>query len=556
MALINKKMLLACWSINNPYWIINQAYHIPLRKIFKEVVNFDPQEETYKYGKKIMNQKFLDLLKKEKPDYIHLFLVWDEFYPETLIKIKEILPKVKVTHWNGDDDIKFENYTIPYSPAIDYQFISQLQFAKKYDSYHIPWFDLLGADTNKFRPTNLKKKYEVLFVGTPKGDRLKYMRYLLKKKVNFVLGGAGWDDYPEFKKQYLGKIPDEEFVKIINEAKINLCFSQNFFSVPHVLERSLAVNACKSFALTEYVEGYFSKFTEGKDFASFKTEEEMYEKIQYYLKNDKEREKIAENAYKKVVEKYSNQKLLTDAYKAIENDKRPLHGTVARKYFKEKPIYLNKEDFEKGLDYLKNKVSSFKYVCFNSKGHKILAYRDYFQVYSMELIGKPVSICDSMLSSGLIGDYASLSLHYAYNYLSKKDLSYVYDNINISQIMVRKDYFLENIEKFAYLYKNKVKSIDNKDTFFISMPLIVTKKKNKIPIFNSDHILFPHFELNLVVLKNQNKLFRNSFIYKLIIYSLFVNHQILKYIFLNSLKRTKNPRLVKISRFFAKFIKQ
>ena len=61
---IDKKMLLAAWSINNPNWIINQAYNIPLRNIFREVINFDPQEETYKYGKKVMNQKFLEVLKK------------------------------------------------------------------------------------------------------------------------------------------------------------------------------------------------------------------------------------------------------------------------------------------------------------------------------------------------------------------------------------------------------------------------------------------------------------------------------------------------------------
>lgn len=128
-----------------------------------------------------------------------MFLVWDEFYPETLVKIKEILPEVRVTHWNGDDDIKFEHYTIPYSLAIDYQLISQLQFTKQYDGAGIPWFDVLGADIVKFRPMNLKKKYDVVFVGTPKGDRLKYMRYLLKKNVNFTLAGAGWDDYPEFK---------------------------------------------------------------------------------------------------------------------------------------------------------------------------------------------------------------------------------------------------------------------------------------------------------------------------------------------------------------------
>jgi len=548
---INKKMLLAAWSVNNPYWIINQAYHIPLRKIFKEVINFDPQEETYKYGKKVMNKKFLELLKKEKPDYIHLFLVWDEFYPETLVKIKEILPNVKVTHWNGDDDIKFDNYTVPYSAVIDYQLISQLQFIKKYDSYKLPWYDLLGADTNKFRPLNLKKKYDVVFIGTPKGDRLKYMRYLLKKKVNFAIGGAGWDAYPEFKKYYLGKIPDEEFIKIINETKISLCFSQNFFSSPHVLERSLAVNACKSFALTEYVAGYFPKFIEGNDIVTFKNEAALLEKINYYLKHEKEREKIAQQAYKKVTNQFSNDKMMGDAFRSIEKDKRELHAITSRKYLDKKPIYLEKSDFEKGIQHVKNKVANFEYVSFKNKGHENITYRDYFQIYTMELIKKPISICDAYLNSRLIGDYATLSLHYAYKYYPDK--KYVYENADISQFMVKRDFFLKNIGKFSSLYKGKRPKFINQDnTLFISMSLVRSRKIKPLPLKNTDHILFSNLDSDLAVLRNQKRLFKDPYLYKLIFYSIFINPQIFKHLLVNVIKRAKNPYLAKISEFFNK----
>jgi len=549
---INKKMLLAAWSVNNPYWIINQAYHIPLRKIFKEVVNFDPQEETYKYGKRIMNEKFLELLKKEKPDYIHLFFVWDEFYPETLVKIKEILPNVKVTHWNGDDDIKFDNYTIPYSAGIDYQFISQLQFTKRYDKYNLPWQDILGADTNKFRPLKLKKKYDVVFIGTPKGDRLKYMRYLLKKKVNFKIGGAGWDAYPEFKDYYIGKIPDDEFIKLINETKISLCFSQNFFSSPHVLERSMAVNACKSFALTEYVAGYFPKFIEGKDIVTFKNEDELLEKINYYLKHEKEREKIAQQAYKKVIKKFSNDKLLSDAFAFTEKDKKPLHALETRKkYLDKKAIYLEKSDFGKGIQYVKNKVSNFEYVSFKNKCHENVPYRDFFQIYTMDLIGKPISICDAHLNSRLIGDYASLSLHYAYKYYPIK--KYVYENADISQFMIKRDFFLKNIDKFAPLYQRKQPKFINQDnTLFISMPLVRSRKINPLPLKNTDHILFSNLDLDLAVLRNQKRLFKDPYLYKLMFYSIFINPQILKHLLVNVIRRAKNPYLTKISDFFNK----
>ena len=541
------------WSINNVNWIINQAYNIPLRKIFKEVVNFDPQEETYKHGKKEMNRRFLETLRKEKPNYIHLFLVWDEFYPETLVKIKEILPNAKVTHWNGDDDIKFDHYTVPYSAVIDYQLISQLQFTKRYDKAGIPWFDVLGADIEKFRPLNLKKKYDVVFVGTPKGDRLKYIRYLLKKQVNFKLAGAGWDDYPEFKNHYVGKLSDEAFVKFINESKISLCFSQNFFAVPHVLERSMAVNACKSFALTEYVEGYFPKFTEGVDFVTFKTEQEMYEKIVYYLKHEKEREKIAQKAYEKVTKKFSNQKLLGDAFYAIEKDKRPLYSMAARASMNEHVVYLERADLKKGGEHLKSKIGGARFVSFKSPYHESLPHRDYFQTYSMKLLGKPVSICDAYLNSSLIGDYATLSLYYAYNYL--KDKSYVYDNIDVSQYMVESGYFLKNVDVFYAMYKGKKLPINTNEVSFLTMPFVRKKNITHIPVLNTDHIFFTYLDMDLIVARNQGKLFTSIAFYKTLFYALFVNQQILKHLLVNVLRRTKNPHALKISNFFTKRFK-
>ena len=544
-------MLLAAWSCNNKFWVIHQAYHAPLREMFEEVSNFDPQEESYKHGKDIMNKKFIDLLKSYKPDYIMLFLVGEEFYPETLVKIKEILPNVRVVQWNGDDDIKFDNYTVPYSAVIDYQFISQLQFAEKYDEYNLPWFDTLGADIEKFKFLNLKKKYDVAFVGTPKGERLEYMRYLLKKKVNFILAGGGWADYPEFKERYLGQISDEDFVKLINETRINICFSKNYFNSPHVLERSLQVNACKAFALTGYVDGYFPKFKEGKDIMTFKNKEELFEKIQYYLKREKEREKIAENAYKKVTMLYSNQKMLRDAFSSIEHDKNELNGTRSRKYLEMKPVYLDKTDFEKGMNHIKNKVANFEYVCFKNNGYEDLNYRNYFQIYSMELLKKPISICDAYLSSRLIGDYAFLGLHYAYNYY--KDKNYFYDNADISQFMVKRDFFLNNLKNFASLYKGgKATFVNRKNTSLLTIPLVRTRRIKNIPLRDIEHILFLLLELNLVVLRNQKRLFRDPYLYKLVFYSVFINPQILKHLLINVSRKMKSHYAAKVSDFFRK----
>src|SRR3989344_6984660 len=108
----DKKMLFAAWSCNNKNYFAYQTWDAPLRKLFSKVINFDPQEKTYEYGKDEMNLQFLDIVEKEKPDYILLWLIYEEFYPETLFKIKEISPRTKVINFCGDDDAQFYDYSI------------------------------------------------------------------------------------------------------------------------------------------------------------------------------------------------------------------------------------------------------------------------------------------------------------------------------------------------------------------------------------------------------------------------------------------------------------
>jgi spore maturation protein CgeB len=53
--------------------------------------------------------------------------------------------------------------------------------------------------------------------------------------------------------------------------------------------------------LSEYSDDLNSMFQEGKEAEYFRNKEEMLEKIKYYLIHDKEREKIAEAGYKRLL---------------------------------------------------------------------------------------------------------------------------------------------------------------------------------------------------------------------------------------------------------------
>ncbi len=537
---IKKKILFAPWAAENPRWHSHQMWYTSIKDIFDSVIVFDPQKVLNQCGKDLMNKKFLEILRKEKPDYIFIWLIWEEFYPETLMSIKKILPNSKIINFCGDDDIKFDNYTTPYFPIVDYTLATQGNFFPLYDKYGARFFNALGTDTKKFFPIKgTKKKYDASFLGTDKADRLEYARHLLKNKINFAICGAGWDKYPEFKNVWKGKVSDEEFRKIMNETKINICFSKNYFNVPHAIERFLMANACKSFVLTEYAPGYYPKFTEGKDIVTFKDKEDLIKKINHYLKNEKEREKIAATAYKKTISGFSNEHLLYSAFTQMEKEK------TIKKEFNEKFIYLSSSDFNKGTDHIRKKTQRFDYIFFKNNGYQSLAYKEFFQIETLKRTGKDLCLCNCYLSSIILGNYMTMDLFYAYDHLPKK---YFYEHTDISQICAKREYLLKNIEKFKDMYNGKIpKFIDKDNTSMISISLNKTYKKKALPVSeNNEHILFSDLTEPLILLRNSGKIFRSFYPYKLILYSMLFNHDILKFVLKNIIPKSKDKRIMKI----------
>lgn len=542
---LNKKVLNAAWACHNKKWHTYQLWDQPLRDKFQKVITFDPQEVFYKYGKDEMNKRFLEVLRNEKPDYIFLWLMYHEFDLDTLIKIKKILPNSIIFCYNGDDDYKFDNYTINYFPMIDYFMITQVPYIAQADKGGKKAFYGCGADITKFKPSNLKKDIDVSFVGTPKSERVNYMRHLLNNGVNIRVFGAAWQRYPEFKDHFGGEIDEKGFIEVINRSKISICLSQNYFGGTHILERFFEINACKSFCLTEYASGYFPTFKEGIDIATFKNKDELLSQVNYYLKNDKKRESIANKAYLRSTKDFSNHNLLSNLIAYAEKNGPRIKGLDK---ISKKVIYLTKSDLKKGKDYLSNKTNGYDYIGFRQNRYKNLPYKDYFQVHALEFTNKPMCSSDLLVKSSIIGDCSSLALHYAYDYLDKK---YFYDNLKIAQLMAKRDYFLKNYPKFLAMYYGKPAiHVKRENTVMSSLPLVSTSKVPLTPTENIEHVLFPYYGDKLLAIKNQGKLWANSYPYKIIIYSLLFNRDLLKHIIKRDFSRSKIKLFEKISNKF------
>ena len=520
----NKKVLFAGWGAENPQdTYMYQIYFLLLKKIFPNLETFDSKKIYFQLGKDKMNELFLNKIKTTNYDLIISAMEYDEFYPETLEKIKQISPNAKSVIIICDDDAKFDSWSRYISLFFDYTITSQ-DFVKEYQKDGINIFFHYDYNTYLLKPMNIKKIYDVTFIGRPKSDRNEVIKYLLDNGIKVTLFGWDWYKYPEFAKVYNGPLSQEDYAKVINQSKINLSPSKAGYSEQrtqyNMKGRYYEVSLCKSFQLVEKFPTLLKFFNE-KEMGMYSSQEEMLEKIKYYLKNEKEREKIAEAAYKKTITKYNREKNLIEIFTEIFNS--PERKTIPE--IDKKIITLEKKDFSSNLS---ERLKEIDYVSFKNKNLKYSSgLKDLFLARALNVTNKDIACCDYYLSSSGLKDYLVFLAKFSFKRIGNESNRL----IDINQLMVRKDFFLSNISLFKDLLEGKEEKLINlENTAFVSIPLISIKKFRKIEYSKMKHAFEFRFPNELFSLIYQKKLLTNKYPYLLTIKSLIGNSFIFKYL--------------------------
>lgn len=265
------------------------------------------------------NNIILNKSEKFKPDFIF-------FHKPVFVKEKTLqtLKKqnIKLFSWTGDSIFYKKNISRDYLkclPSYDCNFfqnklnieIAEKKFKSKNNQY------LPSANDNLlYYPVKVNKEEknkfgsDIVFIGTfsTNEKRGSWLNKLCREGYNVKVYGNRWDrclkcsclkknDKLAYKAFY-----GENFSKIINSSKIIINFLREHNKDSHN-SRTFEIIACKGFMLHERNRKEAIDFIKDKKeavfFGSYK---EMKEKIDYYLKNNKEREKIAEAGYKRVQE--------------------------------------------------------------------------------------------------------------------------------------------------------------------------------------------------------------------------------------------------------------
>lgn len=112
-----------------------------------------------------------------------------------------------------------------------------------------------------------------------------------------------------------------EAMSIYAHSKINLNLSIKGMegATP---QRVMDITGAGGFAITNYCEETLELFEEDKEIVTYKSPEELLEKVDYYLAHDEERKKIARAGYEKTLNCYTYDKKLTQLMKWVEGNEK------------------------------------------------------------------------------------------------------------------------------------------------------------------------------------------------------------------------------------------
>ena len=289
---------------------------IPLKK-FGNLYRFEmtkkPHCKTWYHKKEQINQEMLKFVQKTmsevKIDVILCYLAGYNTTPKVLKEIRNY--NVPMINECLDDEFKFRDKI-----GKDGHRRGMQKIAKYFDlcltssksaivKYLVegskPLIRDYGVNEKIYKNLGLPKKYDVGFVGADYGIRRKYIKFLQANGVNVYAKGEGWEN---------GFADSNEMIEIFCQSKIVLGFStvgkKNEIFI--LKGRDFEVPFTGSFYITGYHNDLKDYFELGKDIETYKSKEELLQKVQYYLNNEQEREKIAQTGYTKCLENYTSKK--------------------------------------------------------------------------------------------------------------------------------------------------------------------------------------------------------------------------------------------------------
>jgi spore maturation protein CgeB len=263
----------------------------------------------------------------QRPYDLIFVLKGETIYPSTLARIRK-RHKGLIVNWMGDADplsrFPVLRFTLPFYDiffTLDRGLIDNLRLAGAKHVEHLPY----GCDPEVHRSVILtagdRQRFgaELCYVGY-RDHRDQVLANLLKQlrsPIDLKIWGYQWERTPfDILRPHIagGALNEEEMVKAFNAAKIVLNLQPTQL-ITGVNFKTHEISGSGAFQLTDFKEEVAEMYEPGKEIVVFRSPEEIPELVERYLRDEKERRRIAEASQKRA---YNDHTLEKRARKLLE----------------------------------------------------------------------------------------------------------------------------------------------------------------------------------------------------------------------------------------------
>lgn len=296
-------------------------------------------EMLYKDIKRKHQEKKIDLFFS----YLYSFCV----LPQTIEAIKKL--GIKTVNFFCNSAHQF-HLVEEIAPHYDYSMFVEKEAEQKYRAVGAnPVYIQEGANPDFYKPYNLKKVYDVTFVGQNYLNRSEYIRYLYDNGIKVRVWGPYWiSKYKKWtakyylkklrdryiKKHRFVKLPksiigptlsDDELVKMFSRSKISIGFSEVIVQSgknkgkikTHIRLRDFEAPMSGAFYMVGHQKELEDFYDIGREIVTYTTKIDLLEKVRYYLKHKEERERIRKAGYRRALRDHTWEKRFEELFAKI-----------------------------------------------------------------------------------------------------------------------------------------------------------------------------------------------------------------------------------------------
>ena len=282
-----------------------RSWESGLREVCSDIHILDYYASFVSNGPCGMESRIRELVRKNNIQLLLVPNMYFELAPTFLNELRRLGCKSLVVFF--DDSMRFEDTNSFYLSSFDYYLTHESMASKTlYKPYGIDaeFFPILPSHTfykeiiQRLNKEDVEAASDVVFVGAKIADRDIFIDYLKDNDINISVYGRGWD---------AGMLSTEEMLAAFNSSKISLNFVKAIGNSGRVQlkARLFEIIMVGGFVLSEHIDELTDYFDIGREIDTFRSPQELLDKVMFYLENSDLREEMAARAKDRVEKNYS-----------------------------------------------------------------------------------------------------------------------------------------------------------------------------------------------------------------------------------------------------------